>query len=154
MDRTINSNSLKQPQQLKVLQKRKTALLLSSCLILAIPACSTLPKQGPEPTQYAFDTDTSHTELAQIVTPLKEKNPDLTGFHVLYDPLEALAARIHLIEKAQKTLDLQYYIWDNDKIGSLALYKMIEAADRAFELDATDEEDCNLTVVFSQPVEC
>lgn len=31
---------------------------------------------------------------------------------------------------------------------------LIEATDRAFELDATDEEDCNLTVVFSQPVEC
>lgn len=53
---------------------------------------------------------------------------------MLYDPLEAIAARINLIEKAQKTLDLQYYIWDNDKIGSLALYKIIEAADRGVKV--------------------
>ncbi|WP_373854964.1 phospholipase D family protein [Acinetobacter gerneri] len=116
------------------MQQRKAALILSSCLVLTLPACSTLPKQTPQPIQYAFDTDTSHTELAQIVTPLKEKNSDLTGFHVLYDPLEALAARIHLIEKSQKTLDLQYYIWDNDKIGALALYKIIQAADRGVKV--------------------
>lgn len=134
MDRT---QILKQTQSAQVrnkVQQRKAALILSSCLVLTLPACSTLPKQTPQPIQYAFDTDTSHTELAQIVTPLKEKNPDLTGFHVLYDPLEALAARIHLIEKSQKTLDLQYYIWDNDKIGALALYKIIQAADRGVKV--------------------
>ncbi|MCH4244508.1 phospholipase D family protein [Acinetobacter gerneri] len=134
MDRTQNLKQTQSAQERNKVQQRKAALILSSCLVLTLPACSTLPKQTPQPIQYAFDTDTSHTELAQIVTPLKEKNPDLTGFHVLYDPLEALAARIHLIEKSQKTLDLQYYIWDNDKIGALALYKIIQAADRGVKV--------------------
>lgn len=134
MDRTQNLKQTQSAQARNKVQQRKAALILSSCLVLTLPACSTLPKQTPQPIQYAFDTDTSHTELAQIVTPLKEKNPDLTGFHVLYDPLEALAARIHLIEKSQKTLDLQYYIWDNDKIGALALYKIIQAADRGVKV--------------------
>ncbi|MDV2439242.1 phospholipase D-like domain-containing protein [Acinetobacter gerneri] len=134
MDRTQNLKQTQSAQERNKVQQRKAALILSSCLVLTLSACSTLPKQTPQPIQYAFDTDTSHTELAQIVTPLKEKNPDLTGFHVLYDPLEALAARIHLIEKSQKTLDLQYYIWDNDKIGALALYKIIQAADRGVKV--------------------
>lgn len=134
MDRTQILKQTQSAQERNKVQQRKAALILSSCLVLTLPACSTLPKQTPQPIQYAFDTDTSHTELAQIVTPLKEKNPDLTGFHVLYDPLEALAARIHLIEKSQKTLDLQYYIWDNDKIGALALYKIIQAADRGVKV--------------------
>lgn len=134
MDRTQILKQTQSAQARNKVQQRKAALILSSCLVLTLPACSTLPKQTPQPIQYAFDTDTSHTELAQIVTPLKEKNPDLTGFHVLYDPLEALAARIHLIEKSQKTLDLQYYIWDNDKIGALALYKIIQAADRGVKV--------------------
>ncbi|MDQ9009914.1 phospholipase D family protein [Acinetobacter gerneri] len=134
MDRTQILKQTQSAQAQNKVQQRKAALILSSCLVLTLPACSTLPKQTPQPIQYAFDTDTSHTELAQIVTPLKEKNPDLTGFHVLYDPLEALAARIHLIEKSQKTLDLQYYIWDNDKIGALALYKIIQAADRGVKV--------------------
>ncbi|OTG67988.1 phospholipase [Acinetobacter sp. ANC 4470] len=112
----------------------KTAVLLSCSLILGVPACSTLPKQIPQPMEYAFDTETEQTSLAKIVEPLREKNPNLTGYHVLHDPLEALAARIHLIDKAEKTLDLQYYIWDNDRIGSLALYSIIKAADRGVKV--------------------
>ncbi|MGS0758788.1 hypothetical protein ACVBEH_31010, partial [Roseateles sp. GG27B] len=69
-------------------------------MILGVPACSTLPKQIPQPIEYAFDTETKQTALAQIVLPLREQNPNLTGYRVLYDPLEALAARIHLIDKA------------------------------------------------------
>ena len=112
----------------------KTAILLSCSLILGVPACSTLPKQTPQPMEYAFDTETEQTSLAKIVEPLREQNPNLTGYHVLYDPLEALAARIHLIDKAEKTLDLQYYIWDNDRIGSLAKYSIIKAANRGVKV--------------------
>lgn len=58
----------------------------------------------------------------------------MTGYHVLFEPLEALAARLSLIDKAEKTLDLQYYIWDNDKVGALALHALIRAADRGVKV--------------------
>ncbi|OTG80042.1 phospholipase D family protein [Acinetobacter sp. ANC 4648] len=112
----------------------KTAILLSTCLVFGLSACSTLPKQDIIKPQFAYDIDTDDTHLAQIIAPLKKQNPDLTGYHILYDPLEAIAARIHLIDTAEKTLDLQYYIWDNDKIGALALYKIIQAADRGVKV--------------------
>ena len=102
--------------------------------ILTVPACSTLPKQNVQPIVHAFDTQTQQTELAKIIQPLREKNPELTGYHVLYDPFEALAARLALIDKAEATLDLQYYIWDNDRIGSLALNAIIKAADRGVKV--------------------
>lgn len=133
MQRTINRNT--QLQQKHDNQPATSWLIvISSCLFLSLSACSTLPKQETIKPEYAFDTDTQDTDLAKIITPLKSQNPELTGYHVLYDPLEAIAARINLIEKAEKTLDLQYYIWDNDKIGSLALYKIIEAADRGVKV--------------------
>ncbi|MBU3847805.1 MAG: phospholipase D family protein [Candidatus Acinetobacter avistercoris] len=113
---------------------RKAVFILSSSLILGLSACSTLPKQVPVTPQYAYDIDTDQTTLAKIVAPLKIQYPELTGYHILFDPLEAIAARIQLIEKAEKTLDLQYYIWDNDKIGALALYKIIQAADRGVKV--------------------
>lgn len=109
-------------------------LLLLSCMVLTVPACNTLPKQIPQTPVYAFDLPTDQTSLGKIVLPLREQNPGLTGFHILYNPLEALAARIHLIDKAEKTLDLQYYIWDNDRIGSLALYSILKAADRGVKV--------------------
>ncbi len=107
------------------------------CLVLfmlCLQACSTLPKPGLETPRYTTDIDTQQTTLAKIVTPLVQQNPNLTGYHTLYDPLEALAARLSLINKAEKTLDLQYYIWDNDKIGALALHAIIKAADRGVKV--------------------
>ena len=133
MHRTLNRNTQLQ-QNYDNQHSKRWLLVVSSCLFLSLSACSTLPKQKQIKPEYAYDIETQDTDLAKIITPLKNQNPELTGYHVLYDPLEAIAARINLIEKAQKTLDLQYYIWDNDKIGSLALYKIIEAADRGVKV--------------------
>lgn len=113
---------------------KSAAIALSCSLVLGLSACSTLPKQTPQPMEYAFHTPTEETSLAKSVMPLRNANPGLTGYHVLYDPLEALAARLELINKAEKTLDLQYYIWDNDKIGSMALHSIIQAADRGVKV--------------------
>ena len=129
----MTNTKFKQTDQMSHSSKR-AVLLLSTSLILGVPACSTLPKQKQIIPQYVYDIDTENTTLSNIITPLKSQNPDLTGYHVLYDPLEAIAARIQLIDKAEKTLDLQYYIWDNDKIGALALYKIIQAADRGVKV--------------------
>ncbi len=112
----------------------KASIVLCSSFAVGLTGCSTLPKHGVEPVQYAKDIDTSETSLAKIITPLRQQNPKLTGFHVLNDPLEALAARLRLIDKAEKTLDLQYYIWDNDKVGALALHAIIRAADRGVKV--------------------
>lgn len=134
----MQANHMEKNQSQQLNRQKKTSFkmrfIMSSCLVLALPACSTLPTQQAIAPQYAYDIDTHGTSLAQIVEPLKIKNPELTGFHVLYDPIEAIAARFQLIEKAEKTLDLQYYIWDNDRVGALALYKIIQAADRGVKV--------------------
>ncbi|MEN8992809.1 MULTISPECIES: phospholipase D family protein [unclassified Acinetobacter] len=128
------NSAIPKQQNLPFIHNHTKAVLLSCSLVLTLSACSTLPKQQTQPVEYAFNTPTDDTSLAKIVLPLREQNPNLTGYHVLYDPLEALAARIELINKAEKSLDLQYYIWDNDKIGALALHAMIKAADRGVKI--------------------
>ena len=113
----------------------KSMLAISLSIAITISGCSTLPKHAIEPTQViSIKVDTSETTLAQIIDPLQQQNPDLTGYYVLFDPLEALAARLRLIDKAEKTLDLQYYIWDNDKVGAVALHALIRAADRGVKV--------------------
>ena len=134
MERKFSQNTQIQQQYNTRNSRSKILLALSCSILLSLSACTTLPKQQNIQPEYAYDIDTQQTDLAKIITPLKQQNPELTGYHVLYDPLEAIAARINLIERAEKTLDLQYYIWDNDKIGSLALYKIIEAADRGVKV--------------------
>ena len=113
----------------------KSMLTISLSIAITISGCSTLPKHSIEPTQaIALKVDTSETTLAQIIDPLQQQNPALTGYYVLFDPIEALAARLRLIDKAEKTLDLQYYIWDNDKVGAVALHALIRAADRGVKV--------------------
>lgn len=109
-------------------------LTLGLSLTIGLTACNTLPPQHPQPIVHASDIDTSHTHLAELIRPLEDANPNLTGYHILYDPLEAISARLSLINKAQKSLDLQYYIWDNDNIGALALHNIIQAADRGVKV--------------------
>ena len=49
---------------------------------------------------------------------------------ILPDPLAALAARLELIAAAETSLDLQYYIWQNDVAGALMLRAVRRAAAR------------------------
>ncbi|ENX70063.1 hypothetical protein F884_00309 [Acinetobacter sp. CIP 102143] len=113
----------------------KSMLAIYCSIAITVTGCSTLPKHTIESIpETALQVDTAQTTLAQIIQPLQEQHPELTGYLVLFEPLEALATRLSLIDKAEKRLDLQYYIWDNDKVGSLALHALIRAADRGVKI--------------------
>lgn len=43
---------------------------------------------------------------------------------------EALQLRVHLIRRAQRTVELQTFIWSNDESGRLLMWELIEAARR------------------------
>ena len=113
----------------------KSMLAIYCSIAITVTGCSTLPKHTIESIpETTLQVDTTQTTLAQIIQPLQQQHPELTGYLVLFEPLEALSARLRLIDKAEKTLDLQYYIWDNDKVGSLALHALIRAADRGVKI--------------------
>ena len=113
----------------------KSMLAIYCSIAITVTGCNTLPKHKIESIpETALQVDTAQTTLAQIIQPLQEQHPDLTGYLVLFEPLEALATRLSLIDKAEKRLDLQYYIWDNDKVGALALHALIRAADRGVKI--------------------
>ena len=54
----------------------------------------------------------------------------LTALHLLRDGHEAFAARMLLVRSAERTLDLQYYIWNGDLTGTLLLDELRAAAAR------------------------
>lgn len=68
--------------------------------------------------------------LANGIADLVKANPNKTGVYPLNDGMDAFAARMLLILTAEKTLDLQYYIWNNDITGNLMFQAIKEAADR------------------------
>lgn len=55
--------------------------------------------------------DTEETRLGRALAPAVRSHPELSGIHPLFDARAAFAARVLLARSADRTLDLQYYIW-------------------------------------------
>lgn len=60
----------------------------------------------------------------------EEQRKTLTGFIPLNLGHDALLARIALIEAAQESIDLQYYIYRDDETSQLLSWRLYEAAER------------------------
>lgn len=98
------------------------ALLLGGC---ALPAVD----QGVN-AQRLPDTALHGTWLDSTTQPMTEAHPGLSGLIALPDAHQAFAARMMLAESAERTLDVQYYIWHQDVTGTLLLNALHDAADR------------------------
>lgn len=70
------------------------------------------------------------THLDEIIEPYLLEHPNGTGLYLLDDNLEAYADRILLARGAERTLDLQYYIWHDDLTGNMLGRELLAAADR------------------------
>ncbi|ASK28150.1 hypothetical protein BG910_10795 [Neisseria chenwenguii] len=57
-------------------------------------------------------------------------DPETSGVYLLNDAHEAFVARAALIEAADHTLDIQYYIWHNDISGKMLFNLLHRAAER------------------------
>lgn len=58
----------------------------------------------------------------------------LTAYLPLDDAFMSIASRIHLIRNAKHSVDLQYYIWQDDFIGHMMLHELLNAADRGVKI--------------------
>ena len=104
--------------------------LITSCLVLCLlSGCAGLPPQDGRSISTA-DLDTGGTRLGRAIAPLVVAHPGKSGVHALVDAHDAFAARITLARAAERTLDVQYYIWRNDMTGSLLFGALQQAADR------------------------
>jgi putative cardiolipin synthase len=73
---------------------------------------------------------TTETRLGRSVGPRARLHPGQSGVVELRDGRDAFAARVLLADNAERTLDLQYYIWRNDMSGALLFAAVCRAADR------------------------
>ena len=70
------------------------------------------------------------SHLQRTLAPFTQDAPQTCGIHTLEEGLEAFAARFELAALAQNTLDVQYYIWENDISGRLLFRALLAAAER------------------------
>jgi putative cardiolipin synthase len=96
--------------------------------LLALSACVSLPENYER--EPAWKLDGSDSGIATLLEDDLAAHPGLSGAYPLSDGLEALAARVVLARAAEKSLDLQYYIWHPDIAGRILLKELLDAADR------------------------
>ncbi|WP_323815863.1 phospholipase D family protein [Cellvibrio sp. NN19] len=115
-----------------------TVLPLFIFLMLGLSGCQSLPERSSlniEPDSPVIDqTFVAATTLAKTAQTLSQQNPEKSGFFVLADGIEALSARLHLIDAAEKVIDVQYYIWHDDSVGKVMQYRLLQAADRGVKV--------------------
>jgi cardiolipin synthase C len=102
--------------------------MCASAVFLA--GCATRPPASSfeRPVTHAIPPSTA-TALGNAVAPLDAAHPGQSGFRVLSSGTEALQMRIALARAATKTLDMQYYIANEDTTGKLLLGAALYAAD-------------------------
>ena len=95
----------------------------------ALVACASLPTAPPRPRTVAF-TDTAETPLGRLVASESAAHPGRSAAHALIAGREAFAARHALAQAAQRSIDVQYYIWHADVSGALLARALWDAAER------------------------
>ena len=106
-------------------------LLLIATLLLT--ACSTVPDVYPRTSSHALKHYKS-TDLGKIIEREAARHPGKSGFNVIRYGREAFTARIAMTDVTDKTLDLQYYLWDQDETGRLLTLYTLQVADRGVKV--------------------
>src|ERR1700680_1168132 len=111
---------------------RPTLLCAIACLELLLAAgCATVqPGTGqPKPPSSALEPSVENA-LGKAFVPLAKSHGGDSGFRMLSTGIDGLTARVEMIDAAQRSLDLQTYIFRADVSGDVIARALLRAADR------------------------
>jgi cardiolipin synthase C len=91
--------------------------------------CATIDFDRPKTATAAFN-DTDDTYLGRSTAGLSEAHPGQAGFYPVIDSIDALAVRLLMAKRAERSIDAQYYLIKSDIVGMLFIGALLEAADR------------------------
>jgi putative cardiolipin synthase len=111
-------------------QAAQAALLpLGLLLLVLLNGCATIPYDYPRPVSSALYRPEG-TAMGKKIQSQAVNHPGASGFYLLPTGIDAFSTRAVLIDRAEKTFDLQYYIFHDDLTGKFLLDRLIAAADR------------------------
>ncbi len=124
----------------------------------SLGSCASLPSlEGRTKTTALSPEQADTTQLGQAVQGLVAAHPGVSGLHPLAGPRAAFAARMLLARHAERSIDVQYYIWQNDITGTLLLAELEHAAGRGVRVrlllddNGIDGLDDTLSALAAQP---
>ena len=132
------------------------ALAAPALALALLSGCAPLPVLTGRTVSTSLQ-DTADTALGRSIASLAQANAGLSGVVPLLGGLDAFAARIRLADAAERSLDVQSYIWERDLSGTLLLEALHRAADRGVRVRLllddhnTGELDETLAALDSHP---
>jgi len=136
---------------------RPTKIVIAAIAMLFVAGCASIDFDYPRSESYHL-TDTADTNLGEQIAPVvANQPPDLSGFYPMSDGIDALAARLLLAQRAEKSIDAQYYLIKNDIVGRVFFLSLLRAADRGVRVRLllddmfTKGYDIGLAALYSHP---
>lgn len=137
---------------------RQTVIISTAVItiLLLIGGCATLPQNVVRPESYALK-DTEDTRFGKAHRDEMQTHAGQSGFLLLGNGLDAFVARAILAHVAERSIDVQYYLFHDDLIGNLFTDQLLKAADRGVRVrllvDDMDLEgkDLDVAVMDSHP---
>ncbi|MEC7940887.1 MAG: phospholipase D family protein [Pseudomonadota bacterium] len=112
-----------------VLQRISLTLLL----VAVLGGCSSLPEGIDHPAEpYTSYGPSALSALVDEYQPALEQAT--TAVRLQESGWDALAQRLALVESAEYTIDIQYYIWNSDESGKYLASRLLAAADRGVKV--------------------
>ena len=100
-------------------------------LLLAISGCASVPVSTTDKDESFAVRSLGDTPLGQLATDLAGERPDSeSGFLLLDRGRDALAWRTFMADNAVRTLDVQYFLWKDDRLGRVFIQHLMDAAER------------------------
>jgi cardiolipin synthase C len=129
---------------------------LTLLLLLIISGCSTIPKDVERPVSHALK-ETEDTKLSDLFASEEEEHAGLSGFVLIDRGKVALDSRMALVDLAEKSIDIQTYLWRTDTSSRLLTKRLLDAADRGVRIRILLDDfllrdrDFGLTVFDAHP---
>jgi cardiolipin synthase C len=100
-------------------------------IILSTLGCSAMPRGAdlPKTASFALDRPES-TLLGRRFLAASEQHQGESGYHIINPGIDGLVTRIQMTDAAERTIDMQYFIFRGDKTGLLIAEALQRAADR------------------------
>lgn len=134
---------------MSTLQRICTTLVV----IISLAGCASLPEEITHSETSPKITETSR--LSELSESYFQTQPgdELSAIHLQEKGWDALAQRLALVESAEHTIDIQYYIWNSDVSGIYLASRLLAAADRGVrvrvmldDINLNEREDLLVTL--------
>lgn len=131
--------------------------IILTAIVTLLAGCASVNFDHPKTESYVLE-DTSDTYLSsQLSDATVDKPAGQSGFYPLPDGVDAFAARLLLIDRAEISIDVQYYLIKTDLVGSTFVHALLRAADRGVRVRLllddimTADYDAGMAALDSHP---